>query len=104
MRRSRVLKTPPLAALLCLALALPASAAAPPPPAWRPAAERLIARLGDPDHRRRDEAERRLRAEGARVVPLLRKALGRPDAELRRRALRLIPILETEALLTPRRV
>jgi hypothetical protein len=98
-------KTPFLAALLCLGLALPASAAAPPPPPpWQPAVERLITQLGDPDHRRRDEAERRLRAEGVRVVPLLRKALGRPDAELRRRALRLIPILETEALLAPRRL
>jgi hypothetical protein len=98
-------KTIPLAVLLGVGLALPVWAAAPPPaPPWQPAVERLIAELGDRDHRRRDEAERRLRGEGVRAVPLLRKALGRPDAEVRRRVLRLIPLLEARALLAPRRL
>src|SRR5947209_16463449 len=68
------------------------------------AVEQLIDQLGDSDYRKRDEAARLLEAEGVKVVPALRKALGHPDAEVRRRAQELIPVLETAAVLAPRRV
>jgi hypothetical protein len=101
-----VYKTIPLAALLPLGLALAARSAAPPsePKPWLPAVERLVAQLGDADYRTREEAERRLHGYGLKAIPVLRKALGRPSSEARRRALRLISTLESAALLAPRRV
>jgi hypothetical protein len=82
---------------------LPA-AAPPPPPPWEPAVEQLIQQLGDPEHGRRELAERQLAAEKPRILPLLRKALGTPDAEIRRRALRLIHSQENALLFSPRRL
>lgn len=107
------------AALLSLALAAlvqgdeprPAVPSKAPPPresararALAPAIDKLIEQLGDSDFRKRDDAERQLRAQGVAVVPALRKALGHRDPEVRRRALALIPALERAAVLTPRRV
>jgi hypothetical protein len=69
-----------------------------------PAVRALIEQLGDLDFRKRDEAARRLEAEGPSVVPALRQALGNADAEVRRRARDLIPAIEIAALLAPRRV
>ncbi len=92
------------AAVLVLAVALPAGAQAPPAPPPSPAVRVLIEQLGDADFRKRDEAARRLEAEGVAVVPALREALGHADAEVRRRARELIPAIEIAALLAPRRV
>jgi hypothetical protein len=69
-----------------------------------PALQRLIEQLGDSDFRKRDEAVRLLEAEGMPALPALKKALGHPDAEVRRRVHDLIPQLETAAYLAPRRV
>jgi hypothetical protein len=100
---------PLLTALLSLVF-IGQSVAAPPVPAKAapapasPTFDRLIEQLGDADYRKRDEATRLLEAEGVKVVPALKKALGHPDAEVRRRAYHLIPQLETAAFVAPRRV
>src|SRR5262245_52826928 len=94
-----------LAALGCVALTVAAFAAAPPPRPLGPAeVQALIERLGDRDYRVSEQAERRLIAEGLPALPLLRKAMGHKDPEVRRRALRLVPGLEHAALVAPRRV
>lgn len=93
------------AALICLGAAAAAQAAA--PPAETPTTRRvaaLIELLGDRDFRAREVAERRLRAEGAAALPLLRKALRHEDLEVRRRALRLVPSIETEVTFAPKLV
>ncbi len=92
-----------LAAILSLSVAVPAGGEPPPPPP-SPAVRALIEQLGDADYRKRDEAVRRLEAEGTAAVPALRQALGHFDPEVRRRARDLIPAIETAALLAPRRV
>jgi hypothetical protein len=69
-----------------------------------PALDRLIEQLGDSDFRKRDEAARRIEAEGMKAVPALKKALGHPDAEVRRRVYDLIPHIERASFVTPRRV
>jgi len=93
-----------LAALLSLVLIAPGVAAPPAPAPASSTFDRLIEQLGDTDFRKRDEATRLLEAEGVKVVPALKKALGHPDAEVRRRAFNLIPQLETAAFVAPRRV
>jgi hypothetical protein len=97
------------AALLSFVLAGPIVAA--PPAAEKKASasaagalDGIIEQLGDTDFRKRDEATRRLKSEGVKVLPALKKALGHPDAEVRRRAYDLIPRIETAAFLSPRRV
>jgi hypothetical protein len=95
-------KTPLPAILLCLALADPLAGQAPDP---TPSSFRqLIDQLGDRDFSRRRQAEERLRAEGARALPALKEALNHPDAEVRRRVRDLVPALQTQALLAPKRV
>jgi hypothetical protein len=86
-----------------LALSARAGAQAPagaPPSGLGP----LVEQLGDRDFRLRDDAARRLQAEGVAALPALRRALGHPDPEVRRRARDLIPAIETAALVAPRRV
>jgi hypothetical protein len=63
-----------------------------------------IEQLGSPNFRQREEAVRRLEAEGVKAIPALEEALGHANAEVRRRARDLIPTIELRALLTPRRV
>lgn len=97
----------PLLSAALLSFSLVAAAVAAPPPAAAPAAaplERIIEQLGERDFRKRDEAERRLAAEGTKALPALKKALGHPDAEVRRRVFDLIPRIETAAFVSPRRV
>jgi hypothetical protein len=81
----------------------PAAGKAAPTPA-SPALEQLIEQLGASDFRKRDEATRRLEAQGMAAVPALQKALSHPDAEVRRRAGDLVPQLERAAFVAPRRV
>jgi hypothetical protein len=69
-----------------------------------PDLDRLIDQLGDSDFRKRDESTRRLEAEGMKAVPALKKALGHPDAEVRRRVYDLIPRIESASFVAPRRV
>ncbi len=92
-----------LTAVLSLGLNAQATAAPPAAPA-APRLERLVEQLGDSDYRQRDEAARLLEAEGAKALPVLKKALGHPDAEIRRRAHDLIPQLEIADFVSPRRV
>jgi hypothetical protein len=99
-----VFRTTLLAGLLCL-LPIAAQAAGPPPRPLPPAAlTRLVEQLGHRDYRLREQAERELYLQGQAVLPLLRKAVGHKDAEVRRRAMRLLPGLEHAALVSPRRV
>jgi hypothetical protein len=98
-----------LAAVLTLGLTARAMAAPPAPAKAEPAPassafDRLIEQLGDADFRKRDEATRLLEAQGMKALPALKKALGNPDAEVRRRAHDLLPRLEVAALVAPRRV
>jgi hypothetical protein len=90
-----------LSVLLGLALAplVPAQT----PPAAN-SLDPLVEQLGSNEFRLRQEAERRLRAEGARALPALRKGLGHPEAEVRRRARDLIPAIEIATLMAPARV
>jgi len=66
--------------------------------------EQRIEQLGSPDFRQRDQAAQLLEAEGTKILPELRKAIGHPDAEVRRRLGDLIPKIELAALLAPKRV
>jgi hypothetical protein len=95
-----VSKTTLAAILLCLALSAPLHGQSPAPSPVR----RLIEQLGDRDYARRRQAEERLRAEGTRALPALKQALHHPDAEVRRRVRELVPDLEKQALLAPKRV
>ncbi|HEY7311953.1 MAG TPA: hypothetical protein VH643_21495 [Gemmataceae bacterium] len=97
------------AALLSFVLAESAFAAPPTPEKSAPvpavaALDAIIAKLGDTDFRKRDDATRRLEAEGLKALPALKKALGHPDAEVRRRVYDLIPRIEIGAFVSPRRV
>ena len=60
--------------------------------------------MGDRNYALRDQAERKLRAEGLAALPFLRKAIGHQDPEIRRRALRMVPGLEHAALVAPKRI
>lgn len=78
-------------------------------PSWgqapaAPVLDPLIEQLGSGNFQKREEAQRRLRAEGAQALPALRKALGHSEAEVRRRARHLIPAIEVATLLAPHRV
>jgi hypothetical protein len=67
-------------------------------------AVRLVEQLSDADYRRREQAVEQLRRLGPPALPALRAAANHPDAEVRRRVNDLIPILEVEAALAPKRV
>ncbi len=94
-----------LVALTLVVLTTAAFTAAPPPrPLGSAELQQLIEQLGDRDYRTRERAERKLLQEGTMALPLLRKALGHKDPEVRRRALRLVPGLEHAALVAPKRI
>jgi hypothetical protein len=94
--------------LACLAIGLVAAhtlAVGPPPrPLLSSEVEKLVQQMGDRNYALRDQAERRLRAEGLAALPFLRKAIGHQDPEIRRRALRMVPGLEHAALVAPKRI
>lgn len=69
-----------------------------------PVLEKLIVDLGSGDYRKREQAMAQIRRRGLSALPALRRALGSPDPEVRRRLVTLVPTLETEALLAPKRV
>jgi hypothetical protein len=97
-------------ALIIGVLTLPAMLAAPAParpdPAPAPAAEaaRLVEQLADPDYRVREQAIEGLRRLGPPALPALKAAADHPEVEVRRRVHELIPLLEVEAALAPKRV
>src|SRR5947208_11340619 len=95
-------------ALILGVLTLPAVLAAPAPtrPEPPPAADaaRLVEQLADPDYRVREQAVERLRRLGPSALPALKAAADHPETEVRRRVHELIPVLEVEAALAPRRV
>jgi hypothetical protein len=91
--------------LILVALcAAPLFAAAPPGRADDREITLLIAQLGDRDFARRDAAQRRLAAFGPSALPALTRALKSPDLEVRRRALRLIGVLEQVRDFRPKRI
>jgi hypothetical protein len=94
----------PKLTLPALLLCLPLTALLPGRAPARPPVRQLIDQLGDRNYARRRQAEDGLRAEGARALPALKQALDHPDAEVRRRVRELVPALETQALLGPKRV
>jgi hypothetical protein len=100
-----VYKTTLLTGLLGLVI-LPAALAVAPPALPPSPAEltRLLEQLGHRDYRLREQAERELQRQGSIALPVLRQGLVHKDAEVRRRALRLIPGLEHAALVAPKRV
>ena len=90
-----------LAIALGLLLAgLPAFAADPPPPSI----DKLVEQLGSPSFPARERASKQLRERGPVVLPALRKALESKDEEVRKRAESLIPAMEIDEALLPKRV
>lgn len=83
--------------LLNLAGSLPA---ADPPPSI----DKLVEQLGSPRFPVREQATKALRERGPDALPALRKALTSSDEEVRKRAETLIPGLEIEEALLPKRV
>jgi hypothetical protein len=76
-----------------------AGAADEPPPV-----EKLIEQLGSPSFPVRERAMKQLRERGPAALPALRKAMESKDEEVRKRAGSLIPPLEIEEALLPKRV
>src|SRR5262249_5372901 len=64
----------------------------------------LVDQLGSPDFRIREEASKALISQGATLLPALRKALGHPDFEVRRRVEQVITHVEEAASLAPKQV
>jgi hypothetical protein len=91
-------------ALLFLAGVTPAAAPPPPPAPWEAPVRRAIEQLGDREFSRRESAQRFLAAESERIIPILRAAVGNPNLEIRRRALRLLHSHEHAVLFSPRLV
>jgi WD40 repeat protein len=60
--------------------------------------EKLIGKLGDTDFRQREKASRELEAVGPRAIDLLKHAAKNKDAEIRKRAARLVELLEDNAI------
>jgi hypothetical protein len=85
-------------ALVALALALPAVAADP------PTIDQLVEQLSSPRFPVREAATKALRERGPAALPALRKAMEGKDEEVRKRAESLIPALEIEEALLPKRV
>src|SRR6478672_1718576 len=76
-----------------------AGAADEPPPVAK-----LIEQLGSPSFPVRERAVKQLRERGPAALPALRKAMESKDEEVRKRAESLIPPLEIEEALLPKRV
>ena len=88
-----------LTAAVLATLAVRVSAADPPTPV-----EKLVEQLGHASFPVRERATKALRERGPDVLPALRKAMESNDEEVRRRAESLIPALEIEEALLPKRV
>ncbi|HJZ92474.1 MAG TPA: hypothetical protein VKE40_16475 [Gemmataceae bacterium] len=73
-------------------------------PADPPTLEQLIAQLGSKSFAEREKATQLLRERGPEALPALRKALASKDEEVRKRAEGLIPGLEINEALLPKRV
>jgi hypothetical protein len=73
-------------------------------PAEPPTVEQLIEQLGNKSFAEREKATKLLRDRGPAALPALRKAIENKDEEVRKRAQGLIPALEIEEALLPRRV
>jgi len=69
-----------------------------------PAIDKLVEQLGSKSFPERERASKALRERGPTVLPALRKALESKDEEVRKRAEVLIPPLEIDEALLPKRV
>ncbi len=87
-----------LAVLAALLVTLPLVAADP------PSIDKLVEQLGSPSFPTRERATKALRDRGPEALPALRKALESKDEEVRKRAEGLIPPLEIEEALLPKKV
>lgn len=97
--------TPRLIGLVLLLATSVTFAAAPPAlPPGSAEIQALIDKLADRDYRVREQADKKLVEAGLAALPLLRKAMGHTDPEIRRRAYRMVPKLEHAILVTPKRV
>jgi hypothetical protein len=66
--------------------------------------QQLIEQLGHKQFTQREKAYKLLQSLGSSALPELKKALNHPEEEVRTRAAKLIPLLETMAALEPTRV
>jgi len=85
--------------MAALVAAAPPVVADPPTPV-----EKLVEQLGSPSFPTRERATKALRERGPEALPALRKAMESKDEEVRKRAETLIPPLEIEEALLPKRV
>src|SRR5262245_65179881 len=69
-----------------------------------PSVDKLVELLGSPSFPARERATKQLRERGPAALPALRKAVQSKDEEVRKRAELLIPSLEIEEALLPKRV
>jgi hypothetical protein len=87
-----------LTLFISVALAIPSLGADP------PTIEKLIEQMGSRSFQERERATKALKERGHIALPALRKALESKDEEVRRRAESLIPAMEIDEALLPKRV
>jgi hypothetical protein len=93
--------TLPFGRTLIAAVVFAVSAVAADPP---PSIDKLVEQLGSPSFPTRERATKALKERGPDALPALRKAMESKDEEVRKRAESLIPGLEIEEALLPKRV
>src|SRR4051812_35652924 len=69
-----------------------------------PSIDKLIEQLGSPSFPTRERATKQLKERGVAALPALRKAMESKDEEVRKRAETLIPAMEIDEALLPKRV
>ncbi|HEX3148280.1 MAG TPA: hypothetical protein VHR66_09350 [Gemmataceae bacterium] len=69
-----------------------------------PSIDKLVEQLGSPSFPTRERATKQLKERGVAALPALRKALESKDEEVRKRAETLIPAMEIDEALLPKRI
>src|SRR3954463_8778386 len=69
-----------------------------------PTIDKLVEQLGSPSFPTRERATKQLKERGVAALPALRKAMESKDEEVRKRAETLIPAMEIDEALLPKRV
>jgi hypothetical protein len=107
-RRLLLLAFVPTLTVLAQAPTPPAQPNAPsptnPPALTQAEVDALVEKLGADDPNVRETAQRAIEAAGVRALAGLKKAINHPDPEVRRVLVDLVPSLEMQVLLAPRRV
>lgn len=106
MRRLLLLALLPTLTVLAQTAPTPPKAEKPaePPPLLQKEVDALVEKLGSDDPHVRETAQRAVEAAGVRALAGLKKALNHPDPEVRRVLVELVPNLELQVLLAPKRV